>query len=81
MIYLGLTDDPARERAAHGNPSTWQSTPAFLTEAAARSWLQRQLAMPGATGGAGDTGWRYGYWFMVRSDRPWQDVGWPSDAL
>ncbi len=65
MWYVGLTDDPVRRRAEHGNPGDWQQTVPFQSEAAARAWEAEQLRRPGWQGGPGGSGWRYGYWYTI----------------
>ncbi len=64
MKYVGLTDDPARRRQEHGNPTDWQQQ-SFSTETEARDWERRMLAQPGYTGGPGGDGWRYGYTYTI----------------
>ena len=63
-MYVGLTDDPARLRVEHGNPSDWQLTGHFASESAAREWEKAQHRK-GHQGGAGGAGWKYGYWYTV----------------
>ncbi len=65
MKYAGLTDNPARRRQEHGNPSDWwQRT--FTTENEARTWESNMLAQ-GCQGGTGGEGWRYGYTYTITS--------------
>ena len=64
--YVGLTDDPERRRAEHGNPSDWQQTQ-FSTEAEARAWEAKYVGKPGYQGDTGGAGWRYGYWYTITS--------------
>jgi hypothetical protein len=62
--YVGLTDDPNRRRAEHGNPPDWQQT-AFNAEEDARTWEASYVGKPGYLGDTGGAGWRYGYWYAV----------------
>ena len=62
-IYVGLTDDPARRRGEHGNPTDWQHR-YFASEAEARAW-ERQMIAAGCQGGCGGQGWRYGYMYTI----------------
>ena len=62
--YVGLTDDPARRRSEHGNPLDWQQT-TFATETEARAWEAKYVGQPGYQGGAGGSGWHYGYWYLI----------------
>ena len=62
--YVGLTDDPNRRRAEHGNPPDWQQA-AFNTEQEARAWEARYVGKAGYQGGPGGAGWQYGYWYTV----------------
>ncbi len=62
--YVGLTDDPNRRRAEHGNPPDWQQA-AFGREQEARAWEARYVGKPGYQGGPGGAGWRYGYWYTI----------------
>ncbi len=64
MKYVGLTDDPVRRQAEHGNPSDWWQK-SFTTEAEARQWEKDMLAKPGYTGGSGGEGWHYGYTYTI----------------
>jgi len=65
MKYVGLTDDPAGRKAAHGNPSDWAQRP-FGSESEARNWEKEMLAL-GYRGGPGGEGWRYGYTYTITS--------------
>ena len=67
MIFAGLTDDPARRKEEHSNPTDWKQR-TFPTEAEARKWLKELLEKPEYETGAGDLGWRYGYTYKIR---PW----------
>lgn len=62
--YAGLTDDPERRKAEHGDPPDWRTTAPFSSEAAARDWERAQLAL-GRIGGPGGAGWRYGYLYTI----------------
>lgn len=62
--YVGLTDDPARRKQEHGNPSDWQQT-TFSSEKDARAWESQYVGKPGYLGDTGGAGWRYGYWYTV----------------
>lgn len=64
MKYVGLTDDPATRRIAHGNPPDWWER-SFLTEKDARDWERAMSATPGYTGGGGGEGWRFGYVYTI----------------
>jgi hypothetical protein len=64
MYYVGLTDDPQRRRAEHGNPSDWRTTAPFADEETARRWERMQL-LRGHRGGTGGAGWRYGYVYTI----------------
>jgi hypothetical protein len=63
--YVGLTDDPARRRVEHGNPSDWGQTAMFSSEADARAWEKSYVSKPGYQGGLGGAGWCYGYWYTI----------------
>ena len=63
MKYVGLTDDPAERKQAHGNPSDW-SQRTFTSEKEARAWEKSMLAQ-GYKGGPGGAGWRYGYTYTI----------------
>lgn len=65
MFYVGLTDDPDRRRAEHGNPHDWHVVGPFASRAEARAWEASQLQRPGIQGGPGGAGWRYGYWYTI----------------
>lgn len=65
MRYVGLTDDPAARRAAHGNPTDWCEH-RFETERAAREWEEDMLSRPGYTGGPAGKGWHFGYIYTIR---------------
>ena len=54
MKYVGLTDNPSRQRS-------------FTTESEARSWEKEMLAKPGYKGGTGGDGWKYGYTYTITS--------------
>ncbi len=64
MIYVGLTDDPARRKQEHGNPSDWQYWK-FQSESEARRWEAGWLARRDTVGGQGGAGWRYGYMYTI----------------
>ena len=65
-MFVGLTDDPGRRRAEHGNPVDWQQTGRpFNREHEARAWELSYTSKPGYQGGPGGTGWRYGYWYTI----------------
>ena len=66
MKYVGLTDNPSRRKAEHGNPPDWWQC-SFKTEHEARKWEKEMLAKPGHTGGTGGDGWRYGYTYTISS--------------
>lgn len=63
--YVGLTDEPKRRRADHGNPPDWQHRGPFANEAEARAWEAEQLERPNCLGGTGGAGWHYGYWYTI----------------
>jgi hypothetical protein len=63
--YVGLTDDPGRRKAEHGNPPDWQQTTFNFSESQARVWEAQYVGKPGYKGGPGGTGWRYGYWYTI----------------
>jgi hypothetical protein len=65
--FVGLTDEPERQRAEHGNPSDWSQLP-FFTEAVAREWERVTRTQPGYMGGTKETGWRYGYIYTITPD-------------
>jgi len=65
MIYVGLTDDLARRKAEHGNPSDWRGFGPFNSEAAARGWEQGWATQSGYRGGGGGAGWRFGYMYTI----------------
>ena len=62
--YVGLTDDPQRRRAEHGNPPDWHEFP-FATEGEARAWEASEVNKPGHQGAPGGAGWRFGYWYTI----------------
>lgn len=64
MKYVGLTDNPSRRVAEHGNPSDWLQR-SFSNEAEARRWEKDMLSRPGYSGGTGGDGWRYGYTYTI----------------
>ncbi len=64
MKYVGLTDDPAARKTAHGNPEDWWQR-SFSTENEARAWEKEMLSRPGYKGGPGGEGWRYGYIYTI----------------
>jgi len=66
MKYVGLTDDPAARKEAHGNPPDWSQRP-FSTEKEARAWEKDMLSRPGYKGGPGGEGWRFGYVYTITS--------------
>ena len=66
MKYVGLTDDPAERKIAHGSPSDWWQR-SFSTEREARQWEKEMLAKVGYKGGPGGEGWRYGYTYTITS--------------
>ena len=63
--YVGLTDDPDRRRAEHGNPPDWRQTGPFASEAAVRAWEAQYVGKAGYQGGPGGSGWQYGYWYSI----------------
>ena len=65
MQYAGLTDDPARRKAEHGNPADW-SQQSFDTERQAREW-EKIIQDLGCQGDTGGKGWRYGYTYTITS--------------
>jgi hypothetical protein len=67
MKFAGLTDDPARRKVDHNNPSDWTQK-SFSNEAEARRWLKELLEKPEYETGPGDLGWRFGYTYKIR---PW----------
>ncbi|TAL70093.1 MAG: hypothetical protein EPN82_05640 [Bacteroidetes bacterium] len=67
MKYVGLTDDPARRKQEHGNPSDWWQR-GFSREIEARAWEEISLKMPDTTGGTGGAGWRYGYTYTITNN-------------
>ncbi len=64
MKYAGLTDDLARRRQEHGNPSDWQHEQTFSTEDAAQKW-ESDMRDAGYRANPGGTGWRYGYTYTI----------------
>ena len=68
-IYHGLTDDPDRRKAEHGNPADWEVLPMeFSDERSARAWEETNLLSPNAAGGGGGKGWRFGYRYTITED-------------
>ncbi len=65
--YVGLTDDPDRRKAEHGNPKDWRIAERFKSEAKAREWERDQVKRHGQCGDTGGAGWRYGYKYTVSS--------------
>jgi len=67
--YVGLTDDPAARRAAHGNPVDWRHRGPFEDERSAREWEKRMTSLPGFAGGDGGPGdgegWHFGYVYTI----------------
>jgi hypothetical protein len=61
--YVGLTDDPARQKQEHGNPTDW-SVVTFQSGTQARACEQQRLAA-GYEGGPGGGGWHFGYTFTI----------------
>jgi len=59
MKFAGLTDDPAKRKVDHNNPSDWTQK-SFSNEAEARQWLKDLLEKPEYETGPGDLGWRFG---------------------
>lgn len=66
MKYVGLTDNPSRRKAEHGNPSDWWQR-SFSKESEARVWEKLMIAKPGYKGGTGGDGWKYGYTYTITS--------------
>jgi hypothetical protein len=64
MKYVGLTDNPSRRKAEHGNPVDWTQKQ-FSYETEARLWEKQMLSNSGYTGGTGGNGWKYGYIYTV----------------
>lgn len=64
-IYVGLTDDPDRRRAEHGNPDDFRVTGPFSYHSVARAW-ERHMIARGCVGGSGGAGCRYGYTYTIR---------------
>jgi protoheme ferro-lyase len=64
MKYAGLTDDPVKSKQEHGDPVDWRVEKTFAAEEEARKWEKGTLAL-GYQGGAGETGWRYGYTYTI----------------
>lgn len=58
--YAGLTDDPARRKVEHGNPTDWLVVKSFTSEPVARAWEQSMMDA-GYSGDTGGAGWKYGY--------------------
>ena len=73
MKYVGLTDDLARRRQEHGNPSDWRHEETFDTEPEARTWEKNMLTL-GYQGGPGGEGWRYGYTYTISGSTVEQQV-------
>jgi hypothetical protein len=67
MKFVGLTDDPAKRKVEHNNPSDWTQR-SFSTEEEARKWAKELLDTPDYETGPGDLGWRFGYTYKIR---PW----------
>jgi len=61
---IGLTDYPEREVIEHGAPLDWQ-TRTFESEEEAREWYGRYSGKLGYVDSANDSGWHYGYWYMI----------------
>lgn len=66
MRYAGLTDDPQRRKAEHGNPPDFRVVKQFSSEKDAREWEKQMLAR-GYAGDIGGAGWKYGYTYSVTS--------------
>jgi len=65
MRYAGLTDEPARRKREHGNPSDFRVIQQFTSEPSARQWERRMLAK-GYEEDTSGKGWKYGYTFSIR---------------
>ncbi|MBN1973821.1 MAG: hypothetical protein JW787_09300 [Sedimentisphaerales bacterium] len=65
MKYSGLTDEPKKIKAEHGNPGDFKVMQQFTSEASARQWEKRMYAH-GYEQDKKGTGWKYGYTFSVR---------------
>ena len=65
MKFVGLTDDPAKRKVEHNNPSDWTQR-SFSTEEEARKWAKELLERPEYETGPGDLGWRFGYTYKIR---------------
>jgi hypothetical protein len=66
VVFIGLTDDPARSRAEHSNPADWQQI-TFRTETEAEAWKTSYVGDPGFEVSLGTAGWRFGFWYSVTS--------------
>ncbi len=55
MKYVGLTNDPAKRKQEHNNPSDWTQR-TFATEAEARQWQKELLDSLEYETGPGDLG-------------------------
>ncbi len=64
MKYVGLTNNPERRKAEHGDPRDWRQKQ-FEKEEEARAWEADMLEHPGYQGGPGGKGWRYGYVYTI----------------
>jgi|RhiMethySRZTD1v2_1073278.scaffolds.fasta_scaffold342603_2 hypothetical protein len=63
--FVGLTDNPIRQRVEHGDPPDWRVTHWFWQERDARAWEQAESARPEHRGAARNSGWRFGYKFTI----------------
>jgi hypothetical protein len=65
MRYAGLTDEPKKIKAEHGNPVDFKVMQQFTSESSARQWEKRMYAQ-GCEQDKKGKGWKYGYTFSVR---------------
>lgn len=65
MRYAGLTDETARRKQEHGNPSDLRVMQQFTSEMAAMQWESRMLTQ-GYEEDVSGKGWKYGYTFPIQ---------------
>jgi hypothetical protein len=61
---VGLTDSLKKAMRQHHNPMGWTVEGPFLSERAAREWMQYYVGQ-GYAAATEDRGWRYGYRYPI----------------
>jgi hypothetical protein len=65
MKHAGLTDEPKKIKAEHGNPRDFKIMQQFTSETSARQWERRMYAQ-GYDLDKKSNGWKYGYTFSIQ---------------